>query len=129
MTSWSYAINKLYGTGAILLYEESWWIALCGWIINNVIGYGCHLLHWIKFPNWIKIDRNGYTYGLGEYYGDLGQLYHILIFDPLFQWHIRHRKEIWVEVGYDRVKELFGASNPKFFADHEAIPDAPNSPL
>ena len=123
MTSWSYGVNPYpqWRNGVLYLREEPWWLALCGWVIGY-LGYGCHFLHWIKMPNWLKVVREGHEYTWREYYGDLGQIYHVRIFDPLFQWHYGHLKSkiFRVEIGYDRVKEIFGERDAKFFANEES---------
>lgn len=61
--------------------------------------------------------RDGNEYSLREYYGSVGDLYHIYVYDKLFQWHWSHPEAIntYVEVGYDRLKELFVNNNSNFF--------------
>jgi hypothetical protein len=123
ITSWNYSINSLpeFRYGTISLREEPWWLALCGWFIDSVIVYGCDFLYWIKMPKWLAVTDDGGKYSWRDYYGDLGQIYNIHIFSPLFHWHYSHpkSKRFDVEVGYDRVKELFSERDAKFFAEHE----------
>jgi hypothetical protein len=123
ITSWSNGVNPLpqFRYGTLYLREEPWWLALYGWGIDK-LGYGCRLLHWIKLPRFIKFtDEDGERISLRDYYGDLGNIYHIYVFNPLFHWHeLHHKSKTWdVEVGYDKVKELFGERDAKFFAEHE----------
>jgi hypothetical protein len=72
-------------------------------------------------PNSLKITSDGHEYTWREYYGDLGSIYHYRIFSPLFQWHYGHpkSKHFQIEVGYDKVKELFGERDAKLFAEQE----------
>jgi hypothetical protein len=124
ITSWNYGINSLpqYKHGVIYLHEEPLWLALCGWGID-ILGYGCRCLHWIKMPSFLKVTDDGEVLSWREYYGDLGQIYHMAVYNPLFQWYETHPKriEFHAEVGYDKVKELFGKRDAKFFAEHERI--------
>jgi len=123
ITSWSYGVNSLpqFRYGTLYLREEPWWLALCGWAID-ILGYGCHLFHWIKFPRLIKVkDEDGDIVSLRDQWGDLGVVYHIKVFDPLFQWHYSHpkSKEYRIEVGYDKARELFVERDVKFFTEQE----------
>jgi hypothetical protein len=122
-TSWSFGGNALpqWRSGAIYLYDEPWWLAFCGWFIWSILGSGCNLLHWIAMPSFLKVTREGCEYTWRDYYGDVGQLWHIYVFDKAFQWHHAHpkHKEIVVELGYDRIKEIFGKHEPKYFKDCE----------
>ena len=123
ITSWSYGVNPLpqFRHGTVYLREEPWWLALCGWAIDK-IGYGCRMLHWVKMPTFLKYrDEDGEMMSWRDYYGDLGQIYHCCVFEPLFYWHEGHTKakEYQVEVGYDKVKELFVVKDAEFFAEEE----------
>jgi hypothetical protein len=132
ITSWSYGVNAYpqWRKGTLYLREEPWWLALCGWFIDSVVGYGCRWLHWIKMPNFLKIIRGGHEYTWRAYYGDLGSIYHVHIFNPLYQWDYGHprSKLVDIELGYDKVKQLFGEKDAKFFAEQEeGIDNHPDS--
>jgi hypothetical protein len=122
ITSWNYGTNSLpqVRQGTIYLREEPWWLALAGWIID-ILTYGCHLFHWIKLPTFLFFTRHGHRYSWREYYGDMGEIYHIYVSSPLFNWQIMHRKakEYHIEIGYEKVKELFGERDAKLFAEQE----------
>lgn len=120
VTSYSFGGNSLakFRSGTIYLREEPRWLAFAGYLID-LIGYGCRPLHWIVLPNWIKVKREGHEYSLQEYYGSIGDLYHLFVYSPLFQWHWSHAKatNTNVHVGYDKLKELFVKHNPEYFAE------------
>jgi hypothetical protein len=132
ITKWSYGVNALpqFRYGTLYLREEPWWLALCGWTINSIVGRGCILLHWIRLPSSIKVVRSGHKYSMRDYYGDVGSLWHVYVFDPLFQWHYGHpkHKEYRIEIGYDRVKGVFGERDKEFFADQEKVVDIDSVP-
>lgn len=122
-TSWSFGGNHLpqFRSGTIWLYDEPLWLAIAGWLIDSVIGNGCPCFHWIKLPKHFFITRDGARYSLRDYYGDFGNLYHIWIYDPLFQWHYSHKRRIVIsiEVGYDRLKEIFEPIEPAYFSNQD----------
>lgn len=120
---WTYGANALpqFRRGHLYLIDEPAWLALAGWFIDQA-GRGCCLFHWIKLPAWLHItDKDGRRWSWAEWWGDLGQVWHAKIFCPLFYWHDGHprRKQITVEIGYDRLKEVLGAYDPEYFKDCE----------
>lgn len=123
ITSWSYGVNSLpqFRHGTLYLYEEPWWLALCGWAIQMVVGRGSKLLRWIKFPRSISVVRHEHRYSMRDYYGDFGSLWDVYVFLPLFQWYYPHPKRRYFEIvlGYDKAKEVFGERDKIFFEEHE----------
>lgn len=125
ITSWSYGVNHLpeYNHGTLYLREEPWWLALLGGVIE-LLGYGCHLVHWVRMPTFLYVtDDDGNRCSWRDYYGTLGSLWHIYVWEPLFQWHDAHPKSrvFEVEVGYAKVREVFRERDAKFFAEHAMI--------
>lgn len=116
--TWHFSYNNYiqWKLGTVHCIERSLWVQVGGWFVNSVLGRGCSLLHWAKFPNWIKITNDGEVHGLRDYYGDLGCMYHSFIYNPVFQWWYRierrNQKEWSVELGYDQLREIFGADFP-----------------
>jgi len=128
MKTWTYGINTHYKQGTLYLTTMPLWLYLVGDVlIESVISRVCCLFHWMKLPNikykTIQEGTDTYTYTWSEYYGDVGEIFRLLVFFPLSMWYWRHpkRKETPIELGYDKVKELFYTDNPKFFDDEEAI--------
>lgn len=123
--SWNIAINNhpKWRLGTVLVVEQPLWLAVLEWFIDYVLGYGCYVFHWIKLPSFLKLTDEGHEYTWREYYGDVGDLYHLYVFGPIFQWYYRRpgRKEYCVEIGYDKLKDIFGERFARFFADQENL--------
>ena len=124
ITSYSFGGNALakFRSGSIYLREEPRWLAFTGYLIN-LIGYVCRPLHWIKLPKSIKVMRDGHEYSLRDYYGSVGDLYHIFVYDKLFQWHWAHPKAVnlTVSVGYDKLKSIFEKTYPEYFKECDQL--------
>jgi len=116
---WSFGGNNhpQFMKGTVYLYEEPAWLGFCGWFINSVLGRGCCLFHWIKLSNSIRITRDEYVYTLREYYGDVGDLFYMYVYQPLWEWHYKHpkRRGVEVEIGWERVKLIFESGDPEYF--------------
>lgn len=128
MKTWTFSINSLpqYRYGTITAIEQPWWLALIEWLNDEVSHWVCKPLYCIKLPNWFPRQRDPddvEKYTLREWYGDLGQVVWVFIFEPLFQWidHHPERKEYDLEIGYDKVKELFYERSKSFFDDEARI--------
>ena len=123
MTSWDFGGNCLpqYRSGSIYLIDQPLWLALIGWFSDEILSRICDLLMYIPLPNYGRIIDEGEFYTIKEYYGTVGDLFHVFVHDPVFQWHWNHKKkkEIIVEVGYDRLKELFSNYDNKYFEEME----------
>jgi hypothetical protein len=123
VTSWSFGGNSLpqFRSGTVTFYDDPLWLSIWGWIIDNIIRYGCWLFHWIKLPKSIYITDEGIKYSLREWWGDVGELYHIYIYGKLWTWYCCHpsRKIVDIEVGYDKLKEMFGEHNPEYFLEQD----------
>jgi hypothetical protein len=128
MTSWTFGGNKLpqFRTGTIYLVFQPWWLALIGWFEESVLARFCDLFMNIPLPNIGKIESDGEFYTWKEYYGTVGDLIHINIHNPIFQWYYANpkRKEIEFEVGYDKLEELFCEYDKKYFTEEDDIEDA-----
>lgn len=116
---WEFGVNPHpnWRKGTLYLYEQPLWLGLVGLFVD-VIGYGCCLFHWLKFPDWITVARDGEKLTMKEWYGDAGQLWHLFIYCPIFEWYDRRKQDyvMVVEIGYDRLKEILGPAHADFFA-------------
>ena len=115
-----------YGTVAV--YDEPWWLGVIGWMLEHIVGWiccdGCNPVARIPLPNWFPRKRGGdgdeTLYTLRGWLGTVGELISEFIYNPLCDWHWRrHEKyEVKVEIGYDRLKELFGNHYPELFTEN-----------
>jgi len=123
MTSWHFGGNCYfkYRSGSIYLIDRPWWLALVVWFSDEILGRICDLLMCIPLPKYGRIVEQGQVFTIKEYYGTVGDLFHIYIHDPVFTWCWTHKKkkEIIVDVGYDKLKELFNEYDGKYFKDIE----------
>jgi len=140
MKTYYYAINSLYKLGSIHLLEQPWWL----FIIEYLNDYSCSFVPPIPFPDIFPAKRDSIKgcpncdgdikkepckdhddlYTLQEWYGNLRQWYCGKVCRPIFQWIWKHpkRKEYpSIEVGYDKIKELFYESAKKYFDENEMI--------
>ena len=124
MRTWYISGNALkrYKYGSVDVEEMPWWLFVVDWWAD----YGCSFIPPIPFPKFFKItihEDDGTTYESTprEYWGDLEQWYCGTVASPLTQWVFRHpkRKSYTVEIGYDKLREIFYESDKKWFDDFE----------
>lgn len=127
ITGWTFGGNSYsqWRSGTIYLTYQPWWLALIGWFEDSILSRICDILMWIQLPNIGKIESDGEYCTWKEYYGSIGDLFHIYIHTPIFEWYYanKNRKEIKIEVGYDELKKLFYKYDQKYFDEHEEIKD------
>lgn len=128
MKSWTIMGNNHpdHMTGIVVVCNEPWWLALIGWFESRVLSWlccgGCNPIARIPLPNWRKLPRcapeDETPYGWRDWYGDLGGVLHQALWEPLFYWywarHVQH--EVHVEIGFEKMKALFEATRPDYFA-------------
>lgn len=126
MTSWTFSGNSQYKTGNLLLYDEPKWLACTGWLIE-MFGYIRVPLHLIPLPPIGRIDDGVDKLNYQQYWGDFGHLFFFYAYLPLFIWYETNpnRKMLSFPLTYDRIKELFGDSNPDYFKRAEEQTDDP----
>jgi hypothetical protein len=113
LRTWFYSTNNYvqWRIGDIHCIERPLWVAALQWFVQSVLGRGCSLLHWVKYPRW-KITVDGEQTTVRDYYGDLGSSYHVHIYVPIFQWawRVAERNQLeWVvKLGYEKLLEIFG---------------------
>ncbi|HUV62987.1 MAG TPA: hypothetical protein VMW24_03760 [Sedimentisphaerales bacterium] len=114
--SWHYATNNNieFQIGDVICIEQPLRWAIIEWLVDRVITWPCAALGCIRFPDWFPSARDDdypdELHTLGEWYGDMGQFYHLKVCDPIYQWlwRVRKRKEWTIELGYKRLAEVFG---------------------
>ena len=132
MTSWSFGANSLpeWRSGSLYLMDQPWYLALAEWFLFNVVSWLCcgkwNPVARIPFPHWfpkVRDPKDRGLYTLCEWYGDVGEYLHLCVFDPLFQWLWKHQRryEICVDLGYDRLREVFGERYQAYFEHEEEL--------
>jgi len=123
MKNWSYGINNYYKTASISLETAPWHI----FVIETITEFICDIIPPISLPN-IKFrlrDKDSIEFNqsewttVKEWYGDLKQLFHSVIHIPIsnFCWDRIVKK--YIEVDYDKLKEMFYKKDKEFFDDCE----------
>jgi hypothetical protein len=120
MKTWSYGINCHSRLGSVELVERPWWLALAEWFAFWV---DWAWLSEVDLPNWPKIAWEGADEPCSprEWWGTVGGAVNAYVTNPLYQWVWRHprNRHREVDLGYDKVRELFYADAPEFFDGHE----------
>lgn len=128
--SWTYGTNSHpdWRRGTLYLMDQPWYWALAEWLIECPLAWFCDrsplaripLPNWFPKARWPELDPER-LYTLREWYGNLGGVLWGLVFSPAFQWYWRHAQqyEIAVDLGYDRVREIFEPRYPDSFRDDD----------
>jgi hypothetical protein len=103
MKRWGVGVNNYYFTGSIILEEAPWYIFLIEYSIHFI----CHWIPRIPLSKHIKIIREGEEYTLRDYYGTTGDLFHIYICSPIFEWCWNRIKWQTISFPYTMLKEQF----------------------
>ena len=120
MKTWSYGINSLYKTASIDLRTGSWWL----FALERTAEFCCDIIPSIPLPNAKKrlreqgdIELNGGNPWTTwkEWYGDLSQLFHCFVHVPIFDFCQKRIKCKFIELDYDKVKEMFYQEDKKFW--------------
>jgi len=126
MKTWSYSINSRpeLMRGSIELEERPWWLALAEWFAFWV---DWRWLSKVKLPDWPQVAWKDADAPCSprEWWGDLGQMVFSYVTQPLFQWAYMHprNRRTEVDLGYQRVREIFYTQDREFFDEHEAALD------
>lgn len=128
MQSWYIAGNSLpeFRSGHVTVVARPWWLSLVGWFIDQLEWLccsHCNLLVRIPFPPFFpnrKFD-DGDEYTWNDYYGDLGGFLWCHVYDPAMMWFWKHNQkyERHIEIGYDKMKAIFGKDHVEYFARME----------
>lgn len=121
MRNWTYGINNYHKTASIYLEIASWHI----FVIRRVSEFMCDIFPAIQLPD-IKFrlrDRDNIEANEGEWttfkewHGDMQQLFHIYIHMPIFEFCDDRIETKYIEIDYDKCKELFYKEKDKAFWD------------
>lgn len=124
MQHWSWGGNDIWKTGCISLHDTpAWRHYLC-----LAVDWLAYLTHWIKFPRWPRWYDNelGEYINPRDYWGDLGCLILCYWLTPLYNFEYKQDKGYHIEIGYDRLKEIFYERNKEYFDELEETTDRIN---
>lgn len=121
--TWNIGTNSRpeFRYGTLYVYDEPVWLAICNWFVNTVVSFPYTALGWVPLPSWPRRQwrhcKPGETYTLREYYGTLGDLWFAFVYTHCLNWvwDRRMKYEIRVELGFDRLRELFGDTEAEYF--------------
>jgi len=103
MKRWSTGSNNYYFTCSIYLDEASWYV----FALEDSIQWICHFFPRIPLPNFIKIKREGEEYTLRSWYGTTGDLFHIYVCSPIFEWCWNNTKKQTIQFPYEMLMKIF----------------------
>jgi len=112
-----YAINSYYKKCSLHIDFASLWIFTLEKIIDFICGY---LIPSIPLPK-IKIIREGEKTTLKEYYGDLQQVFHLYMHDPVFEYCCSRMDSKYIELNYETARKVFYDKDKKFWDDEESM--------
>lgn len=128
MKSWNFGGNSRpeYRYGTIYLLDQPWWLSAFDQIVLRFVNWFCWCpIGRIPLPNWPKrqfmLPYNEEWYGLRDYWGTIGDVLFVTIYNALFQWfYVRQRPyEIAIEIGWDRMREVLEQHSPDYFAEDD----------
>lgn len=123
MTSWHFGINSRPEcmAGQLWLYDGPAWILLVDWFVLNIVHLPTWILAYIPLPNICPRKRNvpydNKEYTCRDWYGTLGDLYWVFVFDPCFKWvwEKKQQHQTCIEVGYKKLQQHLGEKHADFF--------------
>ena len=128
MKTWSYGINTIYKKANIYLEEASWWV----FALDRTIEFLCDLIPPLSLPK-IKIrlkDREDIEFNgrsewttWREWHGDLNQLFHCFVHMPIFDFCQKRIRCKFIEIHYDKAKNIFYEEDKKFWDNESKILD------
>lgn len=117
MTSWCYGINSLYETGHISLEEGPWW----AFAIEQLSLFICDHFPRIALPAVPMTTKDGERTTWQEWYGTLGDLWHLYVDEPVWFWARSKFSETLVELPYNDIRAMFYDRDREFFDEEAGI--------
>ena len=125
MRKWGYGINSCRRTASIYVEEAPFGIFALEWLFDNL----CWLIPSISLPSipirlWdkesIEFNDDQKWTTLGDWWGDLNQLFHGLIHTPISNYCWRKRTFNRVVVAdYDKLRDIFYEKDRKLWDENE----------
>jgi|GEM_PF-4079470 len=116
-TSWCYGINSLYETGHICLEEGPWW----AFAIERMSLFVCDHFPRIALPAVPMITEDGERTTWQEWYGTLGDLWHLYVDEPVWYWAHSKIAETLIELPYNDIRAMFYDRDREFFDEEAGI--------
>jgi len=120
MKTWTYAANSYYKTASYVLEEGPWLF----FILESIVETICDSLKIIPIPfgSKIKVKRDledgiYETYTIEEYYGGVGDLFHVYICDPVSRFCYKKRKIKFIDTDYEQLKKERQWEAPELFKE------------
>jgi hypothetical protein len=123
MKSWGYGANSYHKTTSVYLEEGHWWF----FFIRAFGDFICEHAPSIPLPNIkfklndkedVKFHGSEWT-TLKEWYGDLNQVVHLKIHEPILDFFWKKTTEINIEVPYSKLRKLFYEKDKEWWDEQE----------
>ena len=123
MRNWHYSINGYYKTAHISLETAPWHI----FAIGRISEFICDIIPPIPLPNIrfrlrdkFSIEGNEYEWTTArEWWGDLNDLFHDMIHDPIFKFCCDRIDVKDIDIDYEKLKEMFYKEDKDFWDESE----------
>jgi len=113
----NYALNGYYKTASIIIEYGNPFV----FMIDKVTEFVCaYLIPPLPFPSF-NIVKDGETYTLKEYYGNLESVFCIFVHHPISDWCNRRIKIHMVDVDYYKLREGCYERDKKFWTEVESL--------
>jgi hypothetical protein len=112
MRSWMYGMNSYYKKAAVYLEEAPWWV----FAVDRIVEFLCDMTPPIPLPkiqkrlkkrDEIEFNDGNKLTTLRDWYGDLNQLFHCLVYMPIFYFCQKKIKCRSIDMDYDKAREIF----------------------
>jgi len=121
MKTWTYAANSYYKTASYILEEGPCWSFALETVIQNI----CTALSLfpIPFGSKIKVEQDFFdngvyeTYTLKEWYGTLGDLFHVFVCIPVTDFCYKNRQDVCIKTDYAQLKKERQWEAPELFEE------------
>jgi len=120
MRNWYVGFNNWWFIGGIHLTKTPMILCFLEWLVSLV----CYAMPSIPLPrikfrlknkdDWNLIENNRGWTDLKEWYGDIGQLWHLFVCIPVINLVGRHTKSVNIDLPYEFLKEKF----PEEYTDY-----------
>lgn len=116
MKSWTYGANSYYKTAEYILEEGPWYCFFLQDIVQSICD-------WMPQINYIPLgdklkkydERFKREISLTEEFGDLQDLFHIKICEPVTKWCEKRIRETYISVDYETLKLERYNEDPEMF--------------
>jgi hypothetical protein len=112
-----YGINSYLKKCSLHIDFVPFWLV----ILENFFTFICaYLVPSIPLPK-IKIIREDEKTTVKEYYGDLQQVFHLYVHNPIYEYCCRRTDSKSIELDYETARKVFYDKDKKFWDDEEKL--------